>query len=108
MTFLRFIVLAAVFIVLLFISLQNAQPVTLQFFNVATWQAPLVFVILVAFAAGVALGLLASAIQLVKLKRQLAKVRREHQRANTLAVQHAPDTLGAPGAPVDARSSRTP
>lgn len=108
MTFLRFIVLAAVFIVLLFISLQNAQPVTLQFFNVATWQAPLVFVILVAFAAGVALGLLASAIQLVKLKRQLAKVRREQQRANTLAVQHALDTPGAPGAPVDARSSRTP
>jgi uncharacterized integral membrane protein len=106
MSFLRFVVLAAVFIVLLFISLQNAQPVTLQFFNVATWQAPLVFVILVAFATGVALGLLASAIQVVKLKRQLARIRREHQRASAAAVQRAPDTIVAPDAAYEPRSSR--
>jgi uncharacterized integral membrane protein len=100
MSFLRFVVLAAVFIVLLFISLQNAQPVMLQFFNLATWQAPLVFVILVAFAVGVALGLLASTFQVVKLKRQLAKLRREQQRA--------PDTIVVPDVPAPSRPSRTP
>ena len=108
MSFLRFVVLAAVFIVLLFISLQNAQPVMLQFFNLATWQAPLVFVILVAFAVGVALGLLASTFQVVKLKRQLAKLRREQQRASALAVQRAPDTIVVPDVPVPSRPSRTP
>ena len=99
MSFVRFVVLAAVFIVLLFISL--------QFFNVATWQAPLVFVILVAFAIGVALGLLASTIQIVRLKRQLAKTRRDNQRADALAVQRAPDTIVLTDSS-DARSSRTP
>lgn len=107
MSFVRFVVLAAVFIVLLFISLQNAQPVSLQFFNVATWQAPLVFVILVAFAIGVALGLLASTLQIVRLKRQLAKTRRDNQRADALAVQRAPDTIVLTDSS-DARSSRTP
>jgi uncharacterized integral membrane protein len=108
MSFVRFVVLAAVFIVLLFISLQNAQPVTLQFFNVATWQAPLVFVILVAFAIGVALGLLASTIQVVRLKRQLAKMRRDSQRADALAVQRAPDTIALTDGSADTRSSRSP
>src|SRR5689334_8755290 len=106
MSFVRFVVLAAVFIVLLFISLQNAQPVTLQFFSVATWQVPLVFVILVAFAVGVALGLLASTIQMVRLKRQLAKARRDNQRADALAVQRAPDTIVLTDSS-DTRSSRT-
>ena len=108
MSFVRFVVLAAVFIVLLFISLQNAQPVSLQFFNVAAWQAPLVFVILVAFAIGVALGLLASTMQIVRLKRQLAKARRDSQRADALAVQRAPDTIVVPDVPVPSRPSRTP
>jgi uncharacterized integral membrane protein len=96
MSFVRFVVLAAVFIVLLFISLQNAQPVTLQFFNVATWQAPLVFVILVAFATGVALGLLTSAIKVVRLKRQLARLRREHHRASPPVATPLPAPGTAP------------
>ena len=99
MNFVRFVVFAAVFIVLLFISLQNAQPVTLSFFNVATWQAPLVFVILVAFATGVALGLLASAIKVVRLKRQVSRMRREHHRATppVAAPLPAPGTAPATG-----------
>ena len=99
MSVLRWIVFAAVFIVLLFISLQNAQPVTLSFFNVASWQAPLVFVILVAFATGVALGLLTSAIKVVRLKRQLSRMRREHHRASppVAASMPAPGTAPATG-----------
>ena len=93
MSVLRWIVFAAVFIVLLFISLQNAQPVTLAFFNLASWQAPLVFVILVAFATGVALGLLASAIKVVRLKRQVARMRREKRASPIAPATHAP----APG-----------
>jgi lipopolysaccharide assembly protein A len=93
MSVLRWIFITVVFIVLLFISLQNAQTVTLQLFTLYSWQLPLVFVILIAFATGVALGLLASAIKVVRLKRQLARLRRE-QRAAALA----PSTRGpAPG-----------
>jgi lipopolysaccharide assembly protein A len=105
MSFLRFVVLAALFIVLLFISLQNAQTVTLSLFTLASWQAPLVFVILVAFATGVALGLLASAIKVVRLKRQLAKLRREQHRAGTLS---GPGTEPAPRPGFEVPTTRAP
>jgi uncharacterized integral membrane protein len=93
MSVVRWIVAAVIFIALLFISLQNADPVTLRFFTLYTWQAPLVFVVLIAFAAGVALGLLASAIKVVRRKRQLHRLRRE-QRAR---APSPPTPLPPPG-----------
>jgi uncharacterized integral membrane protein len=91
MRLVRWIFIAFVFIALLFISLQNADPVTLRLFSLYAWQAPLAFVILLAFATGVALGLLASAIKVVRLKRQLARLRREHGRVqSTLPVARGP------------------
>ena len=100
MSVVRFVFIAIVFIALLFISLQNADPVTLRFLSLYEWQAPLVFVILVAFATGVALGLLASAIKVVRLKRQLARLRREHHRIQAslpVARGAAPGTSPASG-----------
>ena len=100
MSFVRTLFIAIVFVALLFISLQNADPVTLRLFSLYEWQAPLVFVILVAFAAGVALGLLASAIKVVRLKRQLSRLRREHHRVQAslpAARGAAPGTTPASG-----------
>ena len=99
MSVVRFLFIAIVFIAVLFISLQNADPVTLRVFSLYEWQAPLVFVILVAFATGVALGLLASAIKVVRLKRQLSRLRREHHRASppVAAPMPAPGTAPATG-----------
>jgi uncharacterized integral membrane protein len=94
MSVLRWIFIAFVFVALLFISLQNADTVTLRLFTLYSWQAPLVFVILVAFATGVALGLLASAIKVVRLKRQLARLRREQHRAQAVLP---PSRGAAPG-----------
>ena len=74
---LRWVVGGALFVALLFLSLDNADPVTLRFFRVATWQAPLVFVVLVVFVAGIALGLTAGALRNVRLRRQLKRMRRE-------------------------------
>ena len=98
MSFLRWLLIAVVFIALLFISLQNADPVTLRLFTLWSWDAPLAFVILIAFATGVALGLLASAIKVVRLKRQLARLRREQQRTQAalpVARGAAPGTAPA-------------
>ncbi|MEP7329791.1 MAG: LapA family protein [Betaproteobacteria bacterium] len=75
----RWIVAATVFMALLFLSLQNADTVTLRIFNFVTWQAPLVFVVLIAFASGVAAGLLAGALRASRLKRQLNKLRRDQR-----------------------------
>ena len=101
MQIVRWIVGSAVFLALLFLSLQNAEPVTLKFFQLASWQAPLVFVVFVAFAAGVASGLLAGALRASRLKRQLNRLRRD-QRAGTradgvLAAGAAPGTAPASG-----------
>jgi uncharacterized integral membrane protein len=96
MSVVRWIVAAVIFIALLFISLQNADPVTLRFFTLYTWQAPLVFVVLIAFAAGVALGLLASAIKVVRLKRQLRRLRREQRARAPSPPTHLPPPGTAP------------
>ena len=74
---LRWIVGAALFLVLLLLSLQNAEPVTLKFYHWWSWQAPLIFVVLIAFAVGVAAGSLAGVMRSARLKRQLSRLRRE-------------------------------
>jgi len=73
----RWLVGAALFLALLFLSLDNAEVVTLRFFRVASWQAPLVFVVFVTFVAGVAIGLAAGALRNARLKRQVRRLRRE-------------------------------
>jgi uncharacterized integral membrane protein len=88
MSVLRWIFISVIFIALLFISLQNADPVTVRILTFYTWQAPLVFVVLIAFSAGVALGLLAAAIKVARLKRQVNRLRREHQARPTAPAAH--------------------
>ena len=93
MGFLRWLVVAVVFIALVYLSLQNSQTARLTFFNVASWEAPLVVVVFVAFACGVAAGLLAGAMRATRLKRQLNKLRREHRGCR----ETVPLSSGAPG-----------
>ena len=81
----RWILVAVVFVALLFLSLQNTQSVRLAFFNVAAWEAPLIVMVFVAFACGVAAGLLAGALRTTRLKRQVNRLRREQRTGS-----HAP------------------
>ena len=90
----RWIVIAVVFVALLFLSLQNTQSVRLTFFNIAAWEAPLIVMVFVAFACGVAAGLLAGALRTTRLKRQVNRLRRE-QRAGSQAP--AATTSSVPG-----------
>ena len=76
MNIVRWIVGATLFLALLFLSLQNSELVTLKFYQWWSWQAPLVFVVLIAFAIGVAAGLLAGALRSSRLKRELNRARR--------------------------------
>ena len=90
MSALRFVVTAVVFVALLFLALSNTEAVTLRFFNVASYESPLAFVVLSAFAIGVATGLVAGAARSARLKRQLTRLRRE--------LRGAPRTPGPHGA----------
>ena len=87
MSALRWIVFAALFLAILVLALQNADPVTLKLYGFWSWQAPLVFVVLIAFAVGVAAGLLAGAARHVRLKRQVARMRRDHARVPAAPVR---------------------
>ena len=93
----RWIVGATVFIALLFLSLQNSEPAELKFFNFASLRAPLVVVVFVAFASGVALGLLAGMLRSARLKRQVNKLRRE-QRSPSNSSNAAPGIAPVSGA----------
>ena len=96
----RWIVACAVFVALLFLSLQNSDPATLKFFSLASWQAPLVVIVFIAFASGVAVGLLAGALRAARLKRQVQRLRREAHggtRKDRGAGGAAPGTAPASG-----------
>src|SRR5499427_10931676 len=75
----RWIVGVLLFLALLFLSLQNSELVTLKFYHWWSWQAPLIFVVLIAFAIGAAAGLLAGAVRSARLSRQLNRLRREQR-----------------------------
>jgi uncharacterized integral membrane protein len=79
MRVLRWVVGSTLFLALLFLSLQNSELVTLKFYHWWSWQAPLIFVVLIAFALGAAAGLLAGAVRSTRLSRQLGRLRREHR-----------------------------
>jgi len=96
MNVVRWVVGAVVFFALLALSLQNSDPVTLKFYHWWSWQAPLVFVVLLAFATGVAAGLLAGAVRAARLKRQLARLRRVRARHEATPAPHG----AVPGEPV--------
>ena len=98
MQVLRWIVGAVVFLALLLFALQNSDPVTLRFYHWWSWQAPLVIVVLIAFAVGVAAGLLAGAVRAVRIKRQLVRSRR---RRTGEAATAAPRDAIPPAAPID-------
>ncbi len=53
---LKWLLKAAVFFTLFAFALNNQQTVTVHFFFGQHWQAPQVLVVLIAFAAGVAIG----------------------------------------------------
>jgi len=89
MTFLRWVVGVTLFLALLFLSLQNSELVTVRFYHWFSWEAPLVFLLLIAFALGVGAGLLAGLMRYVRVKRQLGRMRRDHRRASAPA-QEAP------------------
>ena len=66
----------AIILVLVWFALRNSQTVTLFGLPGDTWQAPLVFVLLVAFTAGVVIGLLAWLPTVVRQRRELSRLRK--------------------------------
>jgi uncharacterized integral membrane protein len=67
----------ALFVLVLTFAVRNTDPVTVRYYFGGEWQTPLIFVMLVAFCAGVAVGLAAGMAQLFRQRREIAALRRE-------------------------------
>ena len=73
------------FIMLLAFAVRNTEPVTLRFYFDLAWQAPLVLLLLVFFAAGAALGAVAGLGALLRQRRQIQQLKRALPQADAEA-----------------------
>ena len=76
MTALAWALRLAVVLVLVWFAVRNSQVVTLHGLPGQSWQSPLVFALLVAFVAGVAVGLLAWLPTAIRHRREIARLKR--------------------------------
>jgi len=77
MQYLMWIIKVALFLLILSFAIVNTDPVTVRYYLGYQWQAPLVVVLLAAIGAGVLVGLLAGLFQTLRLRRQIALLKRE-------------------------------
>jgi uncharacterized integral membrane protein len=66
-----------IFIILLGFALKNGQPVTLHYFFGYEWQSTLVIVLLLFFAVGAGLGILATLGIWFRQRREISRLKRE-------------------------------
>lgn len=83
-----------VVVVLVWFAVKNSQLVDLHGLPEQRWQAPLAFVLLVAFVAGVVIGLAAWIPTVVRQRREIGRLRRAAERG--AAVPADPPAAPAP------------
>ncbi|APR04901.1 lipopolysaccharide assembly LapA domain-containing protein [Thauera chlorobenzoica] len=69
------------FFLLFGFAIKNDHLATLNFYFGGQWQLPLVFVILLSFAAGALLGVTATLASLIRQRREISRLRRQLERA---------------------------
>jgi uncharacterized integral membrane protein len=77
-------------VVLVWFAVKNAQVITLHGLPEQQLQAPLVFVLLVVFVAGVVIGLLAWVPTVIRQRRELGRLRRAAEKQEALAAIASP------------------
>ena len=88
-------------VILVWFAVKNAQVVTLHGLPDQTLQAPLVFVLLVVFVAGVVIGLLAWIPSVMRQRREIGRLKRQAEKQAALAAV-------APSPPAPAREAPPP
>ena len=74
------------FLLILSFALVNTDPVTVRYYLGYQWQAPLVLVLLVAACIGALVGLLAGLFQALRLRREVAALKRELRAVKQLSA----------------------
>ena len=84
MRYLVWLFRAFLFVVLLGFAVKNDQPVVLRYFFGFEWQASLVVILLLFFALGMGIGVLAVLGNIFRQRREISALRREMQLKNKL------------------------
>jgi uncharacterized integral membrane protein len=77
MRVLAWILRIVLFLALFLLALKNTDSVSLNLYFEQVWQAPLILVLLVFFAIGAAMGVLATLATLFRQRREIARLQRE-------------------------------
>jgi uncharacterized integral membrane protein len=77
-------------LVLVWFAVKNSQEIVLNGFPDQQWKAPLIFVMLVAFVAGVVIGLTAWIPTVMRQRRELAKLKRAAEQHAAVASMTPP------------------
>lgn len=77
MKYLIWLLRAFLFLILLSFAVKNDQPVVLSYFFGYEWHASLVLVLLLFFAAGAAVGMLAVLSNLLRQRKEIAALKNE-------------------------------
>ena len=83
---LRFLIV----VVLVWFAVKNAQVVTIYGLPDQQWQAPLVFILLIVFVAGMVIGLLAWVPTVVRQRREIGRLKKAAASASTVPVPAEP------------------
>lgn len=75
--YLLWILRILVFVILMGFALKNTDPVVVHFYLGTQWEAPVVFVLLVAFVLGATGGVLASLGVIFRRRREVAALRKQ-------------------------------
>ena len=90
---LNWILRAVLFLALFGFAVKNDQPITLRYFFGYEWQSTLVIVLLIFFAAGTAVGILAMFANVLQKSREIAALKRDIRAKNKLAdIDKKPQT----------------
>ncbi len=85
MRYLNWIFRVVIFLVLLGFAVKNDQPITLHYFFGYEWQSSLVLVLLIFFAAGTAVGVIAMLANVLQQRREIGNLQRDIRIRNKLA-----------------------
>jgi len=87
---LAWIVRLLILLLIVWFATKNTDPVRINGLLEQSWQAPLVFVLLVAFAAGIVIGLLAWVPTVVRQRRDIGRLKKTAARLAALQPAAAP------------------
>ena len=79
MRYLMWFLRIALFLVLLGFTVKNAETVTVHYYFGYEWQAPLILIILLFFALGLAIGVMSCLGKILQQKREIAIGRKKYQ-----------------------------